>query len=1026
MTAAATGNGCSNGSNGCSDGCSDGCRDGCSNCCSDGCSDGCLEGAESKNKTIRLLGKITSQLSSSEISPSCHPMLASLPPVLCLTPLLRSPDKQIRLHAVLACMELFYVYAPSPPWDDAETLDIFDQTIRQLGNLAHCTVSKEFDSFFRILEMLSEVKIGVVLDRERVSDPDQGDAAGIYQDALGGDASRSSAGGGDSCRERHCRLSRGVRDCHSIGVFDELLLAVGQGPVVYVTNPEYAKAVARKKRDGAEKELPPKEIQQTSCAYLVAAKVIRKTEDNVSSPVAALLNGLLGGDESIVQKTSIACANSEEWGVKKKGTIAVTAPSNDVNVYSITYELHRIAPNILTTVIGTVASNLLSADVGARGRATQLLGRLFGARTSDVARRFGPCFREWLRRSIDSEPKIRETMVKCLTNFLSNKHAETSLCEDVNDALTNIILNEPVLDIRLLAIHQVCDLAHNATYGDDETVSRQSNPPISVIAAELLQAVGNRVGSKNKTEHRDAITGLVQIYHRHFVKRKLNDIQEGGDNINIGEILEVLRTECLSSSADKRKKNTAEDKFGWIPQKVFECVSFPDATDPDMRNRVFQLVDDVLLGSAKSPSLSPTSRAVGLAIILHSLKDKENAKKWMTTLFTQRANLQRALASYLDARLRAKNCESGSAEAFTADAEAMEKLEVVASLTAPIGSGSPLNSDAAFAVLKKLHTAKDKHIFRILSTIATPIHSPSARARAFDELPKRTNSLGNETSSWVKSLARRCAMGSFFNTESIEHCIILSQECFEAGDCEASSMFLECVKIATSVFPALGATGECFKNLAEFFDSCQTTSVSVSTKKDMDKFGLVTSISDILAKAASSRPTVEGKSKSDESTATLRSQLLCLCTRDGTPDQAKNSVHAILSLINPHTKTMDVASCIRKEKEEFLPLLKALVNPSRLSIPDDDSNLKHQSRIVSVLSAIAAISECAPYAFNAPGEVGKSGWGKRALDFALNTVLLGKWQSINSSLDADGNTESENEGGSPEKSGRSSPVFTEA
>lgn len=82
----------------------------------------------------------------------------------------------------------------------------------------------------------------------------------------------------------------------------------------------------------------------------------------------------MGGDESIVQKTSIACANSEEWGVKKKGTIVVTAPSNNVNVYSITYKLHRIAPNILTTVIGTVALNLLSANVGARVRATQLLG----------------------------------------------------------------------------------------------------------------------------------------------------------------------------------------------------------------------------------------------------------------------------------------------------------------------------------------------------------------------------------------------------------------------------------------------------------------------------------------------------------------------------------------------------------------------------------------------------------------------------------------------------------------------------
>ena len=599
-------------------------------------------------------------------------------------------------------------------------------------------------------------------------------------------------------------------------------------------------------------------------------------------------------------------------------------------------------------------------------------------------------------------------MVKCLINFLANKHAETELCKDVNESLANIITNEPVNDIRLLAIHQTCDLVHNATYGESED-SRQSTP-ISIISPELMLALGNRVGSKNKTERRDAITGLAQIYHRHFIKRKLADIQEGGDDINIGEILETLHAECLG-----RKKK--QDKFAWIPSRVFESVFWSDASDPEMRNRVFQIVDDVLLGSTKSTALSQTSRAVGLAMIMHSLKDKENAKKWMSCLFTQRSNLQRSLSVYLDARLKAKNCESGSAEAFTADAEAMEKLEQVATFTASVGSGSsPANSEACYAVLEKFHAAKDKHIFRILSTIVDPTHSPSARARAFDELPKRTKSLGNETSTWVKSLARRCAMGSFFNTEIIEHCIILSQESFEAGDCEASSLFLACVKAASHSFPALAATEEGFKNLAEFFESSRTSSVTHDMKKDMEKFGLVTSISDILAKAASSRP-ADDKSHSQavHSTEALRAQLLRLCTRDGTPEQARNSVFAISSLINPHTKSKNLVSRIQEEKDEFLPLLKALVNPSRLSIPEDDSSNKHKSRIVSVLSAIAAISECAPYAFNAPGEGNRKGWGQRSLDFALGTVLLGRRQSLNASIDVDDESESDNEGESPRK-----------
>ena len=291
----------------------------------------------------------------------------------------------------------------------------------------------------------------------------------------------------------------------------------------------------------------------------------------------------------------------------------------------------------------------------------------------------------------DTETKIRETMVKCLVNFLANKSKETDLCADVNETLATIITKDPNVDIRLLGIHQVCDLAHNAaTDESDEPTQyissfRPSKPSISVVSKELLLAVGNRVSSKNKTERRDAITGLAQIFHKHFLRKKLKYVQEGGDDCSIEEILQVLRETCgLQQHDDEqkfhRKNNSSEtvvdEKFGWIPQKVFECVCFSDNADPDMRNRIFQIVDDVLLGPLRHDkskageseveksdfSLTPTSRAVGLAIILHSLKDRENAYKWMCALFTQRSQLQRALGVYLDARSKAKDCKSGPFE----------------------------------------------------------------------------------------------------------------------------------------------------------------------------------------------------------------------------------------------------------------------------------------------------------------------------------------------------------------------------
>jgi hypothetical protein len=609
-------------------------------------------------------------------------------------------------------------------------------------------------------------------------------------------------------------------------------------------------------------------------------------------------------------------------------------------------------------------------------------------------------------------------MIRSLTNFLSSHYNQTELCRDVSEALSVIIKLDKITEIRVYAIHQVCELAHSATSDDAETsemgeANRRATHPISAVSAELLNAVGSRVSSKFKTERKDAITGLARIYYKHYVTKKLQHVQAGGENVDIDEILDVLSKE----NVDK----VLEEKFSWIPQKVFESVFFSDEQDPDLRSRIFQIVDDIMLGTMKKEGamLSPTSRAVGLAMILQSLQTKESANKWMCTLFSHRSNLQRSLGAYLDARSKAKECESGSAEAFTADAEAMEKLEKMAALCAPPPAlGKPTEVGDLETVLRKFHAAKDKHIFRILSTIATPTHSPSARLRALDELPKRTKSLGNATSSWVRSMTRRCAMGSFINSESIEHCILLAQECFESGDCEAASHFLRCVKIATSIFPALGGTKEGFENLAEFFDLSRTTVMTSAMKKDMEKFGIVTMISDILAKAASSR--TGKKEKDTDSVDTLRNQLHRTCTREGTPEQARNAVYAIAAMMQPRSKPItDLSVRARKEKNEFDPILKALVNPSRLSIPDDDANPKTKERIISVLTAITAIAECAPYAFNASGEGSKLGWGERAIKFALDSALLGRNNRLDTSRDDGDDSEgSDSEEESPQKSGR--------
>ena len=72
---------------------------------------------------------------------------------------------------------------------------------------------------------------------------------------------------------------------------------------------------------------------------------------------------------------------------------------------------------------------------------------------------------------------------------------------------------------------------------------------------------------------------------------------------------------------------------------------------------------------------------------------------------------------------------------------------------------------------------------------------------------------------------------------------------------------------------------------------------------------------------------------------------------------------------------------------------------------------------------VFSLPECAPYAFNAPGASGRKGWGQKAVEFALEEVLLGR-RSRRSDAHEDGGSDSEDgsdddDEKSPSKKGRS-------
>jgi hypothetical protein len=558
-----------------------------------------------------------------------------------------------------------------------------------------------------------------------------------------------------------------------IPILDEILKCIGTGSVVQVTNPEFIKASAvlahakkkKKKKNGKEDvKLPNRFVAQTNPSYMVAKRVIEKTLDRISTPIANLLNGLLDGDANVIKDSDIVCDPPVE---RKKGGISDSfggdpeeeEKENDgsetvVDVWTIVYELHKIAPGILTTVIGTVASSLKHVDFNKRFRSTRLLGRLFYSKTSDIAVSFHLCYKEWIRRSFDKNQKIREVMVRHLLAILRNKSTVINVCEEATDALVRMVTHDPQVDIRLKCIAGICEVVYEIP------AASSFNSSAPYVSSKLLKAVGDRVMSKTKKERLDSITGLVKIYNRNFILPKLKDVERGGDDCSIDIILDIIRGSCDFSIYDSddgpkpmheqkkgRSKNSLsppvglkkcsdslDEMYSFIPELLFQCFSISDSSDPALRNRILTLMDDVILGTEIyhkghdgkkriKKTMTPTSRAVGLTIIINHLQSlnnidgtatKENSVyQWLLRALSQRQILQRKLRLYLDAKAQIDNVPKDSEERMEANASAFQKLEAISKLTSPPNTNmTQSSSDDLKGVLEKVHSAKDRHIFR--------------------------------------------------------------------------------------------------------------------------------------------------------------------------------------------------------------------------------------------------------------------------------------------------------------------------
>ena len=596
-----------------------------------------------------------------------------------------------------------------------------------------------------------------------------------------------------------------------VPILDEILVCIGQGPRVLVLQHQKKKqqqqATANaiqqdnnnKGRKGRSKKTTASTttsstptaavayVQQNNPSYMVASAVVRASVERLSTPIASLLNGLVNSDPRSIEKSTISnhvCESndddddnnnnkSKKDGDNNVSDMVLEMSSNigipqrqqqDVhatsNVYCVILELQRVAPAILTTVIGNLASHVETLDADHRCLVVQTLGKLFAGTGSGaaaaaaagsskntssanltVAYEYNPCFRRWLARSGDRIEDIRQIMLPHMialteagSRLLRNDQLSTSpqaeLAREVQDALIVRLTNDPSKTLSLQIIQELCTISYNHR---------------KALSRNLMDHVGLKVLSKVHLERKNALTGLVQLYFRQYIRFHLSTVQDGGDDCPIENVIQVfnnccrpnskyngagattattslIAARCKASSSSKllspkrtpkKKKSTGrgrsrrqaseddddddydEDEsmrgnrinrlneygggddddndfsyYQWIPCVLFESTSYTDIIDSEMRSRVVQLMDELLLGSS-SPHpdnrrhLTSTARATGLAVVVDAVRNQSlSAWNGMVILQSERAKLQKTLRAYLDARADIRNHETGTFPPF--------------------------------------------------------------------------------------------------------------------------------------------------------------------------------------------------------------------------------------------------------------------------------------------------------------------------------------------------------------------------
>lgn len=136
--------------------------------------------------------------------------------------------------------------------------------------------------------------------------------------------------------------------------------------------------------------------------------VLRRTSACINTTLSKFINDVLVGSAASDQETELDLSTE---------------------IYTIIYELHEVAPDLLTNVLPSLCAQLIVEEEEVRFKAVQLLGQLFASTTTNLATHFDRDFKDFLGRFLDKSTRIRLEMLHQGALILKRKRHVTKVVQ---------------------------------------------------------------------------------------------------------------------------------------------------------------------------------------------------------------------------------------------------------------------------------------------------------------------------------------------------------------------------------------------------------------------------------------------------------------------------------------------------------------------------------------------------------------------------------------------------------------------